>query len=378
MRLATGRWIRVLVLAALVMALLVPASAGAESRRAARDTGDGGSMRALVANDPDDNGDKSTADPLTASPVTGQLTYNTDYDDVYSVDLQAGEVFTAYVTHAAGVDVDLFLFANNGVSVESDDALAVTDSASSPDMLYDLDSEQFVAPATDTYYLDAFMIGAPSATTAYPYTISYARGDERPDVSLKSSASTVSYGGTPTLSGVVKDSTDTSMTGESVELWARSYPSDTYTRRATGTTDGNGSFTFKPSVTRWTIFKVVCTTNAPDYAWGESDTVSVKSRVSLGAPKVYSGKKYHGRAFTVYGYLKPRHTTGQKHVKITATRLDSGVWKGATNYYKDATYTKYSTKIILPYKGKWKLVASTPDDGYHAATTSSATYVTVR
>ena len=50
----------------------------------------------------------------------------------------------------------------------------------------------------------------------------------------------------------------------------------------------------------------------------------------------------------------------------------------AKNYSQRATATKYSTSIVLPYKGKWKLVASTPDDGYHAATTSAATYVTVR
>ena len=178
---------------------------------------------------------------------------------------------------------------------------------------------------------------------------------------------------------MVKDSTGTSMTGAPVELWAVTYPYETYSRRLWNkTTNPDGSFSFATKVNRWTRFKVVCPTAQPNYGWGESNPVSVKSRVSLGAPRVYSGRKYRNRAFTVYGYITPKHSLGQKHVKITAYRSDAGVWRLAKNVSHTSTATKYSTSIVLPYKGKWKLVASTPDDGFHAATTSAATYVTVR
>ncbi len=392
MRQLTGRWIRVLVLAALVVALAIPASAGAEPRRPRAAHAETGSIKTLtaVANDLDGNGDISTADDLlgvpSSPPVVGTLNRSTDVDDVYWVDLQAGQTFSARVFNpTAGTDYDLYLFGPiatpSATSVDTATPVARAEAAySSPDMLSDpLTEKQFVAPADGRYYLDVYMVDAPSSS-AYQYTLQYALGDFAPKVALRASTSTVAYDGTVTLSGVVKDSTDASMTGAPVELWAVSYPYETYTRRLTTTTDpSTGSYSFATKVNRWTLFKVVCPTSQPNYGWGESSPpVSVKSRVSLGAPRVYSGRRYHNRAFTVYGYLKPRHASGQKHVKITAYRSDAGVWKVATNYYKDSTFTKYSTSIILPYAGKWKLVASTPDDGYHAATTSAATYVTVR
>ena len=56
---------------------------------------------------------------------------------------------------------------------------------SSPDMLSDpLTEKQFVAPADGRYYLDVYIIDAPSSS-AYQYTLEYAIGDYAPNVALR-------------------------------------------------------------------------------------------------------------------------------------------------------------------------------------------------
>jgi len=386
MRISAARLVRVLMLAVLVMALAVPATAGAGSRSTGRAAL---ASVPMVALDADGNGNIPEADAIPASPVNSTLTLTIDEsdplldsDDVYVVNLVAGQTLSARVSTAvSGTDCDLYLFGPTATDIFTDEPLATAElEYTNPDMLWDLDDgDQFVAPTTGTYYLDVFMIDAPEPDTAYNYTLDYAIG-EAPEVTIASSASTVSFGGPVTITGVVRDAdTDAPLAGQAVELWSVGYPSYDFTRKVSGVvTAGDGSFTFSTSVTRWTFFKVVAVTNGGGYSYGASAEKGVKAKVALGAPKWYTGTKYHGRSFTVYGYIKPRHPLGQKHVKITASRLDSGVWKVAKNVSNTSTHTKFSTTIILPYAGKWKLVASTPDDGYHAATTSSATYVTVK
>ncbi len=84
---------------------------------------------------------------------------------------------------------------------------------------------------------------------------------------------------------------------------------------------------------------------------------------------------YRNRAFTTYGYLKPRHTSGSYPVRIYKYRYVSGVWKSygyvtakASNY---SSYTKYLKALSLPYAGKWRLRTYAPADSGHAATWSS-------
>ena len=72
----------------------------------------------------------------------------------------------------------------------------------------------------------------------------------------------------------------------------------------------------------------------------------------------------HTKYYSVYGYLKPRHTAGTFPSHIQVEERSSGSWKSygyvkakASNYY---TYTKYSKKLRLAYKGKWRLRAYAP------------------
>jgi len=342
-------------------------------------------MRALAAAD-----DQIPGVPLPATTsLTGTLSLPSgpsdptfDQDDVFKVRLQAGEIFSARVdTDSEIIDCDLYLFGIGATNIATDQPVAVADlEYQTPDMLWDAaDGDSFVAPATGDYYLDVLLVDAPAPDTTCNYRLEYGSGFSPNAVTIQPSASAVTYGNSVTISGFVRTLAGFGISNQPVELWETGYPFKNFFARvvATGATNGDGSYSFARPVTRSSYYRVVSPSNQ-DVAWGVSGDVGVKAKVALGAPKFSSTTKYRNRAFTVYGYLKPKHTAGQKHVKITASRLDDGVWRVATNYNYSSTHTKYSTSIILPYAGKWKLVASTPDDGYHAATTSSATYVTVK
>lgn len=118
------------------------------------------------------------------------------------------------------------------------------------------------------------------------------------------------------------------------------------------------------------------------------DTVNLY--VSLGKPKpwlsnpVAPSRVRAGRSYTVYGYLKPRHTAGTYPARIYMWRKTStGKWKSygytiakASDY---STYTKYSKSIKLPKTGKWRLRAYAPADyGHVAAWSSGYDYVTAK
>lgn len=109
---------------------------------------------------------------------------------------------------------------------------------------------------------------------------------------------------------------------------------------------------------------------------------SPKTKVTLGRPSLKTTTLVRSRTYPVSGVLKPRHTAGTKPVKVHAYRLVKGKYR----YYKSfsatasnySTYSKYSTKVRLPYRGKWRLRAYHPADTKHLATYSTYRYVTVR
>jgi len=88
--------------------------------------------------------------------------------------------------------------------------------------------------------------------------------------------------------------------------------------------------------------------------------------------------------YTVYGYLKPRHTAGSYPVRIYRwKKTSSGKWKSygyvSAKAYNRYSYTKYARSIRLPYAGKWRLRAYAPGDSKHTARWSkSYDYVTVK
>jgi len=118
------------------------------------------------------------------------------------------------------------------------------------------------------------------------------------------------------------------------------------------------------------------------------DTVNIY--VSLGKPKPTVGTPIapssmrKGRYYTVYGYLKPRHTSGTYPVRIYKYKKTSSGWKSygyvaAKASYYSSTTTKYSKSVSLPSTGKWRVRAFAPTDSLHAEAWSSGyDYITVK
>ena len=91
----------------------------------------------------------------------------------------------------------------------------------------------------------SYMLDAPSESTAYAYT-STTPSATAPEVTLNASASTVSFGGSVTFTGVVKDEDGNPMADQPVELWAVGYPYRHVHSKLSGVrTRADGSYTFK-------------------------------------------------------------------------------------------------------------------------------------
>ena len=121
---------------------------------------------------------------------------------------------------------------------------------------------------------------------------------------------------------------------------------------------------------------------------GDSDLVAVTGANRLVTPKVALStpvaptSAYANYSFTVYGYIKPKHTTGTNAVLLKLYRYQSGGWvyRGYANArisYVSSTMSKYSASMNIPrvdgsgrsLTGYWK-VSAFHDDAGHAATTS--------
>ena len=202
-------------------------------------------------------------------------------------------------------------------------------------------------------------------------------------VSLTSTSSpSLAYGSAFTVAGTLK----TGAVGLPVQrvILQSGAPGGAFSDTSlTTTTTLTGGFTFSVRPMTKTYYRVRFA-GSTGYAASDS-TASVYA-----TPKAYvrtpvaPSKMSKSKSYTVYGYLKPRHTSGSYPVRIYKYRkLSSGKWKSygyskskASNY---TSYTKYSVKMTLTRAGKWRLRAYAPADSGHAKAWSSGyDYVTVK
>jgi len=183
--------------------------------------------------------------------------------------------------------------------------------------------------------------------------------------------------GSGTVTGTLLDpSTSNPLAGRTVSIQQYDGGWKTVGTTTTGP-DGSYTKTIKPYRTSsWRA------TFAGDTSYGSamSLTKSIKPKVYLTAPTLPS-KMYASRSYTVYGYLKPRHTAYSYPVRIYLERYNGKdyvpykyVKAKAFNY---STYTKYSVSLRLPYKGKWRVKARHVGDTVNADTVSGWVYRTV-
>jgi len=122
-------------------------------------------------------------------------------------------------------------------------------------------------------------------------------------------------------------------------------------------------------------------------AAGNTETPVSTSLTLVGKPTLTTPKSpttvKRRKAFTVWGVLKPHFAAGAKTVKVKAYVKRSGKWVAYKSYSAvNADYgssTKYSIRIKLSRKGKYRFTASTPASTiWLAASTGPGKTVTVK
>jgi hypothetical protein len=320
-----------------------------------------------------------SAEPLPASPVIGTVTSHTDQDDVYSVELQKGEAFTARIKPPSSAVMALLLYLPGAESLDQNEfVVAGWETDRYPSYLVSENGATFVAPETGNYYLRIIELGGLG-----DYTVDWAKGAV-PHMTTWASASAVSYGRAVRFSGALSGSNAQSIVGERMELWSAPYPSRYATKFVASTiTTTGGLYSFSVVPRYRTSYKVVSAGTVDGYAMARSASKAVAPRVYLGTPRVSTSTKYRNRVFYTWGTLKPRHAVGSRAIKIRCyLRRSDGKYvlrktvSAVNANYGD--YTRYRAKITLPYRGRWKLYAYTSADALHAATLSYPRSITVR
>lgn len=111
-------------------------------------------------------------------------------------------------------------------------------------------------------------------------------------------------------------------------------------------------------------------------------SVVIKPQVKLTTPVAPSSVK-RGAAFSVYGYLEPKHTAGASSVWIKKYKKSGSSWV-YVGYVKaknvtSGSKTKYVASTSIGTAGTYKLVGYAPtDDGHSATTTTSYDVVYVK
>ena len=92
---------------------------------------------------------------------------------------------------------------------------------------------------------------------------------------------------------------------------------------------------------------------------------------------------YRNLHYTIYGYVKPTHSSGYYLVQLNFY-LRNSHWVyvyhshiHARRYYYSSTMTKYKATVSLPHRGKWRVRAYHSDTG-HSPSFSGYDYITVK
>jgi len=124
-------------------------------------------------------------------------------------------------------------------------------------------------------------------------------------------------------------------------------------------------------------------------SWQSPGGATVAFSVAAALPKatmytpVAPSSVTHSHAFTVYGYVAPRHTSGTYLATLKFyLRNSHGVYVfhnsvNAKRYYYSTTKTKYSARVSLPHAGRWRVRAMHGDAG-HSTSYSGYDYITVK
>lgn len=130
-----------------------------------------------------------------------------------------------------------------------------------------------------------------------------------------------------------------------------------------------GAYTFDWTAAR-NYYWMMSYAGTGDWLGTDSNVVLVKVTPALGKPSCPRSVKA-GKRFTVSGTLKPRFPAGSKTVEVKAQRYVSGKWRGYKRYtatnVDSGSYSKYSVRIKITTKGKYRFYATTVNTSTLAA-----------
>ena len=194
-----------------------------------------------------------------------------------------------------------------------------------------------------------------------------------------SAPSVVSYGGAAKLTGTLASISGIPVAGRSVALEV-SADGVTWTQTSTKVTSSSGAFILVSPALHSARYLRANFKGDGSYPSVQSRAALVKPRASLGVPAAPS-TMYRTKTYTVYGALRPRHTSGSSVGRLYCYRWESGRWRLRKTYtlkaYNYSTYSRYRTSVKLPKAGKWRMRAY-HSDASHAATYSGWRYTTVK
>ncbi len=325
----------------------------------------------LNATGPTDDDDDVPGVALPAKPpVQDDLDADTDTDDVYRVHLKAGQVFMAGLGGPQGADFDLYLFMPGTETVRGDavgDWIVARSEQSGSE-----EGFAYQVPEEGDYYLDVC-----AAEGAGTYTLDYLI--QSVSKTTVSSASTISYGQAVTLTGKLTDTSGKAISGRTLKVEALATGSSTWRAVGTRTTSSTGSYSISARPVIRTTYRV---TFAGDNSYGPSRASrTVLVRASVSTPVVPSTARRNA-SVTIYGYLKPRHTSGSAAVRIYAYRYVSGRWRSVgyanakvVNY---SSYSKYVLRVQIGTAGRWRFRAYHGDSGHTGRWSAGYDYLSVR
>ena len=214
------------------------------------------------------------------------------------------------------------------------------------------------------------------------------------DLSAKTNASTITWGGYAIVTGTLKDTLQPPMAlgNQFVRVeWSPTGATASWTLLATVTTDpaqyATGQYAMVVYPVQKTYYRFSYLGDGT-YGPSISPTLVIAVRPALGVPKVPTSVK-HGKNFTVSGSLKPRFPAGAQTVKLTAYRYNGHSWVKYKEYKatnaNNGSYTKYSLKLKISNKGKYRFKASTaatpsgsPQPIYASASTDNSSTLKIK
>lgn len=321
----------------------------------------------------------SAADiPGVAASATGvdndTVSDLTDWSRVYRFDINPGEsVHLRLKPSSASGDADLIAYTADAGSIYENGAGYVGESSEPAGYTEQL---MVTSNAPGAYYANVW---------AWRGTVDYSlEHTVTPPTALTigASATKLAYGHSVNVTGTLTENS-APLGHEHVFLTRNS--GGTWSDVALGETNGIGSWpTNAPGVyddgAFW--FGQTLTSNArfriayPGAFWAHSASKSTYLDVLVSAylptPKVPT--VYAKRAFTAYGFIKPKHTAGTYPVTLQfyyGGKFVKSVKAKASNY---SSYTKYAASVSLPYRGTWKVRAHHVADTAYAKNGSADTY----